>query len=182
VTDLLSIDRLPGRPPVLCVGGEIDLAAVVVLRRAVEQAVTPDDRGLVLDLADVTYVDSAGLHLLVQVSVDLAAHRQSLRLVVPPASTLHPLMVIAGLADVIGIDTDVDAARQALDGSEPGASGRAGPRRNDVTDPEPQLRIPDPGDPDVQPPPHPAEPPGPAPAPPHEDPDPVPPWTEEPKA
>jgi anti-sigma B factor antagonist len=127
VTELLRFDRLPGRPPVVCVGGEIDLAAVVSLRRAVERAVTPDDRGLVLDLADVTYVDSAGLHLLVQVSQDLASHRQSLRLVVPPASTLRPLLAIAGLSDVIAIDADVVAARRALDGSGAVGSGTSRP-------------------------------------------------------
>jgi anti-anti-sigma factor len=182
MTSLVRIDLVPGHPPVLCVAGAIDPAAVVLLRGAVERAVTPDDRGLVLDLADATYVDSAGLHLLVQVSLDLAAHRQTLRLVVPLGSVIRPLLDIAGLGDVIAIDTEIDVARRRLDGSAAASTGSGGRRRQDVTEPEPQLRIPDPGDPDVQPPPNPAEPPGPEPAPPQPDPDPVPPWTEEPKA
>lgn len=57
------------------VSGELDAAAAPVLRRALEQ-VTADDRVLMIDLHEVTFMDSAGLlHLL-----DLHRRAECLRL------------------------------------------------------------------------------------------------------
>jgi anti-sigma B factor antagonist len=54
--------RLRERSLEVALGGELDMAAAFKLEPAVEQLLATEDvRALVLDLADVAFVDSAGL-------------------------------------------------------------------------------------------------------------------------
>ena len=59
--DGLSMHIAEGSPPVLHVGGEIDLATAQDFADALEHAISADSK-LVVDLADVTFIDAAGLH------------------------------------------------------------------------------------------------------------------------
>ena len=61
--------------------GEVDLEATAGLREELAAAVPKGDRGLVVDLTRVGYLDSAGLHLLHDTARTLAARGQSLRVV-----------------------------------------------------------------------------------------------------
>lgn len=63
----------PARDVVLLgVAGELDACSAVGLREAVLGTVTPADRGVVLDLADVTLVSAAGIRALGEVAATLA--------------------------------------------------------------------------------------------------------------
>ena len=59
--------RRAGDAIVIAPAGEIDLATVGVLETEIQAAVTATDT-LVLDLRDVTFIDSAGLRLVLQTS------------------------------------------------------------------------------------------------------------------
>ena len=76
--------------------GELDASSVgdvaVVLRRLVENRVLR----LVVDLANVTYLDSAGINLLYAVGGDLSARQQTLHLVVVPGSPIERTLQIVG--------------------------------------------------------------------------------------
>jgi anti-sigma B factor antagonist len=68
--DFLAIHLKEGTPPVMHVGGEIDIATADQLRTALDEAVAADPR-VVVDMADVTFIDASGLHVI----LDMAASR-----------------------------------------------------------------------------------------------------------
>jgi anti-anti-sigma factor len=94
--------------------GEVDLEATVGLRDALAGAVPEDNRGLVVDLTRVAYLDSAGLHLLHDTARTLAARGQSLRVVITPHALIAPLLEIVGMDQAVPVDASVDAAVDAL--------------------------------------------------------------------
>lgn len=65
LADQLTVDaRRSGSATVLAVAGELDLASVPVLDRALEDAVGGGDELVVLDFADLSFADVAGVHAL----------------------------------------------------------------------------------------------------------------------
>jgi anti-anti-sigma factor len=76
--------------------GELDTANVgevaARLRRLVENRATR----LIVDLDQVTYLDSAGINLLFAIGGDLRARQQELHLVVRPGSPIERMLRIAG--------------------------------------------------------------------------------------
>lgn len=97
--------------PVIHLSGEIDMSNAEVLADRVLGVVSNRASGLVLDLSDVTYLDSAGLHMVFGVARCLTARQQSLRLVVPPSSRIARLIDIAGVASVAEVVDERDRAR-----------------------------------------------------------------------
>jgi anti-sigma B factor antagonist len=66
----LRIELVPGDPPVLRIGGEIDIATEDQLRSALEEATSGNAR-LVVDMADVTFIGASGLRVIVNVAESL---------------------------------------------------------------------------------------------------------------
>ncbi|GMK44071.1 anti-sigma factor antagonist [Paenibacillus glycanilyticus] len=52
---------------ILSLGGELDLSVVTQLRAALEPLMERTDRGLVLNLRDLKYIDSTGIGIIVSV-------------------------------------------------------------------------------------------------------------------
>ena len=94
--------------------GEIDLANADVVRSALARAASNDIVGVVIDLSETTYMDSAGINVLFQVRERLRVRGQELRLVVPPASGAHDALRYAGVLDALAVSESVDAALAAL--------------------------------------------------------------------
>ena len=94
--------------------GEVDLEGAAGLREELAAAVPKGDRGLVVDLTRVGYLDSAGLHLLHDTARTLAARGQSLRVVLAPHAVIAPLFEIVGMDQAVPVDASVDAAVDAL--------------------------------------------------------------------
>jgi anti-anti-sigma factor len=94
--------------------GEVDVAAADRLGRALTDATRAGDRGLVLDLDGVDYLDSAGLHLLHDTSRTLAARGQSLRVVVAPDAEVARLLEIVDIGQTVPVDATVAEAVDAL--------------------------------------------------------------------
>ena len=112
----LSFERdvIAGQP-VVRVRGEVDLVNAARVRDVAVRAVRPDDQGLVLDLSETAYLDSAGMHVLIELADDLASHRQRLRVVLRPSSPVRRAAQIAGLDAVIDLDDDLSSAAAAFD-------------------------------------------------------------------
>ena len=106
--------------PVARLEGEVDLARVPELRAELVAAVEPSDRGLVLDLTGVDYVDSAGLHLLHDLARTLAARGQGLRAVAGADDVVRRVLELVGLARTVPLEATVAAAAAALE--PPGAA------------------------------------------------------------
>ena len=94
--------------------GEIDLSNAHALRRELERSVPNGALGLVLDLTEVDYLDSAGIHLVHRVREGLRARNQRLRLVIPAASPVNDTLRLAGLRWIEEVQDTTDAARRSL--------------------------------------------------------------------
>ena len=77
--------------------GDIDLSNVDELRDELT-GVTPNHAlGIVFDLSEVEYMDSAGLRLVQRLREDLRVRGQKLQLVIPDGSVILDVLRLAGL-------------------------------------------------------------------------------------
>ena len=119
-TTELRVDASPGAPPHAAVRGEIDIFTAPWLREELLRVTQRHGARLVLDLSGVTFMDCAGINVL------LATRRRAqlaggwLRLTdVSPA--VSRIIALAGLQQVLTPGT--------MSASQPGISGSPGPGR-----------------------------------------------------
>ena len=113
---MLSIStHILGDVAVLTMTGRLVLEDIESpLRTEIEQLVRDGRVKLVLDLAAVTYIDSAGLGLMVAKFVSLRSRGGDLRLVHPTPRSMH-LMTITSLATVFETYATEDAAVRSFE-------------------------------------------------------------------
>jgi anti-anti-sigma factor len=90
--------------------GELDLADTDGLREELLGALTSGGCGLVCDLSSVSYIDSAGVHLLHRLSRALEADSQAAGLILPTASTPRRVLEIVGITEAMPLFASVDDA------------------------------------------------------------------------
>ncbi len=90
----------------LCLAGELDMRTAGQLDRAVDASATPGAR-LRLDLAAVSFCDSAGLSALVRADRALTAAGGRL-LLVNPSARVRRVLDLTGLTEVLTIVDTVD--------------------------------------------------------------------------
>ena len=100
--------------------GEIDQSNAMELEAAVTDAVPNTVRGLVLDLSGLTYIDSAGVRLLLSLAGRLRWRGQDLALSAPLDSRCRRVLSMAGVGGKIVLETTIDAARSRV--RDPGSS------------------------------------------------------------
>jgi anti-anti-sigma factor len=100
---------------VVALDGDIDLARAPGLRAELRRSVGEDDRGLVVDLTAVRYLDSAGVNALFGVADDLASRRLKLALVVPEGGLLDRVLELVDMRAAARVERTVQAALAALD-------------------------------------------------------------------
>lgn len=88
---------------VIVARGEIDLTAHEPLRRCIESC-SADRRHVVLDVAEVTFIDSTGLNMLVLAHRRLG-HRPGAVVLRNPSPAVVRVLEIAGLTGTIAIET-----------------------------------------------------------------------------
>jgi len=99
--------------------GEIDMSNTADLRSAITEATPTAAAGVVLDLSDVDYIDSAGIHLLYRLGEVLRNRGQALRVVVPPTSPTSDALRLAGVKRHVDVVGELDEGLRAV------AAGRA---------------------------------------------------------
>jgi anti-anti-sigma factor len=110
--------------------GEVDMSNAASVRLQIAGSVTPDDDALVVDLSDLSFIDSAGLHTLIELGTVLDERRQHLLLCLPPGSTIRRAIEIIGLPRAISIHSDRGEAMKAVRASAM-ESRPIGPTEND---------------------------------------------------
>jgi anti-anti-sigma factor len=98
--------------------GEIDLSNATEITDALLGGVPNEALGLVIDLSNVSYLDSAGVRMLAELDHRLGWRAQALRVVAPEASRSRRVLEIAGLERVLSLETSVDAARTSIQRSD----------------------------------------------------------------
>jgi len=83
---------------VVRIEGDVDLANAHDIDRRISAAYQSGIDHVVVDLGGTTYLDSAGLAMLVRVSSRLGAARTRMTVVAPPESVAHRVITLSGLA------------------------------------------------------------------------------------
>ena len=99
---------------VASLSGEIDLSNAAEITDALLGGVPNEALGLVIDLSEVSYIDSAGVRMLAELDHRLGWRAQALRVVAPEESRSRRVLEIAGLERVLSIDLTVEAARTSV--------------------------------------------------------------------
>lgn len=105
------VEQLREKTPVLAVKGEIDVSTAPELRERLLAVAQAGNNTVVVDLSDVTFLDSTGLGVLVSGLKRFRASEGDLRLVVTGRSVTK-VFEITGLIDVFPIFESVDSAVQ----------------------------------------------------------------------
>jgi stage II sporulation protein AA (anti-sigma F factor antagonist) len=101
--------------PVATVRGEIDLSnAAEVLERGLESAISDGGRALLLDLSNVSYMDSAGIRALFELAERLTALGSRLVAVVPEEAPIRRVLELADAGTAIALSPTVEAAVASL--------------------------------------------------------------------
>ena len=108
------IDRNEGAVPVCEIKGELDASNVDHVLEHVAGNVANEAPGMVLDLRQTSYLDSAGVRILFELARRLRARRQELRIAVPHDGIVRRVLVLTALADVVPLDDDVARAVRVL--------------------------------------------------------------------
>ena len=96
------------------VTGEVDMSNADQIGGAVRQMMSNQVLGLVVDLTEVDYFDSAGIHMLYDLREALRVRGQHLRLVVPEQSAARDALTLAGVINALDVDATADEATGAL--------------------------------------------------------------------
>jgi anti-anti-sigma factor len=100
--------------PVARLQGQVDMSNAAAVGDQLVGSVTSAGFGLVVDLSETTYLDSAGVNLLFDLAERLETRQQVLRLVVPEGAVVRRLLRIVGVESAAGVDATLDAAVAAV--------------------------------------------------------------------
>ena len=95
--------------------GEIDMSNADDLGSAITARISTDAVALVLDLAAVDYLDSAGIHILFELHERVTRRGQGVRLVLGPGSPIATALEYAGVHRTLGASATVQDAISDLE-------------------------------------------------------------------
>ncbi len=105
----IAVERLSGTL-VAHVTGEVDMTNATHVRDQLLDSVPNDALGLVIDLNECRYLDSAAIEVIFDLARRLRRRRQDLRIVVPQGSPLIRVLELTEVATAAPIHETVDAA------------------------------------------------------------------------
>ncbi len=100
--------------PVAHLEGEIDIANVSDVRNRLLEILTNTAPGLIVDLTNVTYLDSRGVQLLLELSERLQVRQLRFRIVVPEHSMIRRVLLLTHVDSVVPIDAALDSALASI--------------------------------------------------------------------
>lgn len=107
----VSVD-LPSASGV-AINGEVDVAAVPALERALEAAIETTAGGFVVDLSGVEFMDSSGLLAMLNARGLLAREARAMGVVCPAGPVRH-LLEVAGVSELLVVCDSREDAEAAL--------------------------------------------------------------------
>lgn len=102
-TDFAVTPRADARGVVLALSGELDLSTAPALEQAIEEARSETGERLLFDLAELSFMDSTGVSVLVRAKqeANAAGHEVTLR---APNGQVHRLLELVGLLDRLEVE------------------------------------------------------------------------------
>jgi anti-anti-sigma factor len=105
----IAIERL-GEWTIAHVEGELDMSNCSYVRDELTRSIPGEVAGLVVDLGETTYLDSAGIELLFELARRLGRRRQQLRIAMPDGSPLRRVLELTDVRAVAPVHPTVEAA------------------------------------------------------------------------
>jgi anti-anti-sigma factor len=99
---------------VASVEGEIDLSNATELEVAISDAVGNQAVGLVVDLANVDYLDSSGVTLLFNLARRVSRRQQEFVVVVPAEAHVREILTLSGATEVLALRSSLPEALSQL--------------------------------------------------------------------
>lgn len=99
----------PSGVPVLRVGGEIDVASAPEFHAAVSDLIGQGAKVVIVDMSDVSFIDSTGLGVLVSAEIEMREEGIDLRLVVTRPQITR-LLELTGLDEVFTVLSNTNDA------------------------------------------------------------------------
>jgi anti-sigma B factor antagonist len=112
---LLAVNQGDGEVAVLSVRGEIDLNTAPVLLEILLPALERGGGRVVVDLSEVTFMDSAGVHLLLNTARRLKPQNRPLAIACCEGAQVHRLLALLGLLDIVAVHRSREDAVTAGD-------------------------------------------------------------------
>jgi anti-anti-sigma factor len=114
----LEVQVLPGRIPIIDVNGEIDHYVVPELESKIMAFIDEGNRSIILDFSDVSYIDSAGVALIILSIQKSSPMGGKVGLVVTNKNVLRILEIvgITKLAEAFSLYSSVDEALADMTG------------------------------------------------------------------
>ncbi len=108
--------RLERRGDVLLayVSGEIDMANADPLSSRLLQEISNEQRGVVIDASALSYIDSAGVRVLIELAHSLTARRQRLAVVTAPRGPVAQILRVVSFEELAPVTGSIDQALNAL--------------------------------------------------------------------
>ena len=110
---IVSIAR-EGDVTVAKLSGDVDISRAEPVKVALLRAIGNDEFGLVIDLREVTYLDSAGVNVLFEVSERLSGRQQRLVLVLPDTALIQRVLELVNAKSVMDTRSTIDEAVAAI--------------------------------------------------------------------
>ena len=110
---LVSIERT-GDVTVAKLAGDVDISRAEPTKVALLRAVDNDEFGLVMDMREVTYLDSAGVNVLFEVAERLSGRQLRLVLVLPDTALIQRVLALVNATSVMDTRPTLDEAVAAV--------------------------------------------------------------------
>jgi stage II sporulation protein AA (anti-sigma F factor antagonist) len=92
---------------VVHLAGEIDLENAAVIQAAIDAAISNHEMDAVVDLSEITYIDSVGMRYLFTLAGRLNTAQIRFRLVAPEGTPARRVVELSGLAAVAPVDPPI---------------------------------------------------------------------------
>jgi anti-sigma B factor antagonist len=96
--------------------GEVDLSNAGAIRSSLLREMRNEHLGLVLDLTEVDYLDSTGIHIIYDLRDQLETRGQGMRLVVPEDSLIARTLDLVDASGVVGTVRTAESGLAELSG------------------------------------------------------------------
>jgi anti-anti-sigma factor len=113
---VLHVEHFDG-VPVARLPVDVDIANAMYLGDELAEAIGHEAPGLIVDLSETRYLDSAALNMLFALNERLHDRRQELRLVVPPDAMIMRMIRITSLESATPVHPTVADAVEASQGA-----------------------------------------------------------------
>ena len=90
--------------------GEVDMSNATSVRQRIADFVLPADDAVIVDVSELAFMDSAGLHALIELGTILDERRQQLLICVPRTSQIARAIEIVGLPHAVSVHADLTEA------------------------------------------------------------------------